>query len=103
MRISDWSSDVCSSDLPDPLDHRLPQAQLRPEFIGDQRDVDPGVGGDIAQTGRIEPLVGKARQRREPDAALRVAMIGGPPPAPGRWMRHPPHSLAAKNNNARRT
>src|SRR3546814_13112427 len=27
MRISDWSSDVCSSDLPDDIEHRLQRSQ----------------------------------------------------------------------------
>src|SRR3546814_21154983 len=29
MRISDWSSDVCSSDLPDVLQHLLPAPSIR--------------------------------------------------------------------------
>src|SRR3546814_5385807 len=41
MRISDWSSDVCSSDLYD-MGQKIPDAQYREirYFIGDVRDVD---------------------------------------------------------------
>src|SRR3546814_19520073 len=41
MRISDWSSDVCSSDLPrdrEPFDQRLPQLAADLVVIAAQRD-----------------------------------------------------------------
>src|SRR3546814_3211506 len=49
MRISDWSSDVCSSDLPDPmattlLEADLPGLNLR--HRGKVRDVFDLPGGD---------------------------------------------------------
>src|SRR3546814_554845 len=40
MRISDWSSDVCSSDLLDQLAHEEAYAELNHEVDGD-RDGDP--------------------------------------------------------------
>src|SRR3546814_10059071 len=37
MRISDWSSDVCSSDLLDPVDLRLVEARGA-QHVGEQRN-----------------------------------------------------------------
>src|SRR3546814_5174028 len=44
MRISDWSSDVCSSDLAQIIDHRPAEPQagpVRPEGGGEDRNGDP--------------------------------------------------------------
>src|SRR3546814_16554847 len=32
MRISDWSSDVCSSDLPSPVSHKMARHSRLPRF-----------------------------------------------------------------------
>src|SRR3546814_1582854 len=75
MRISDWSSDVCSSDLPrvdlgaQPVDHRLTLGQGRP--VLDRRD-----GERPARPGRLLGLAGERRQRRLGDPRL-----GDQPPA----------------------
>src|SRR3546814_10223846 len=55
MRISDWSSDVCSSDLPVPWRHG---ARGRP-------------GRGTGRMGRVEPVPGVRRPRGRAVAALR--------------------------------
>src|SRR3546814_3160844 len=54
MRISDWSSDVCSSDLGDADDHR--QHRQRPaagtHFVGDARSEERRVGKECVSTCR---------------------------------------------------
>src|SRR3546814_5321755 len=69
MRISDWSSDVCSSDLPARLDpvgmqqpdrrpraqrHPVPMVQFarRPDAAGQQGDAGEGPGNGDEQIGR---------------------------------------------------
>src|SRR3546814_9800272 len=52
MRISDWSSDVCSSDLPDRLRNRVVEIGTRPlqqhaQQIDPQRQIEQG--GDQEQ------------------------------------------------------
>src|SRR3546814_6748890 len=52
MRISDWSSDVCSSDLEDGADCQQPAQQLRPACIARQRrDAFDQLAGDALQGG----------------------------------------------------
>src|SRR3546814_7260965 len=76
MRISDWSSDVCSSDL---VADRV--RRVRRERGGDQRIVAPLV---VDLAGLVEILVVALRPRggevdhRQPDArAEAVALVGG--------------------------
>src|SRR3546814_5196153 len=72
MRISDWSSDVCSSDLPElvrielPLDDRFPQPEggvdedhVRETAVGIQREHDAGA----APVARHHPL-DRSEERR---------------------------------------
>src|SRR3546814_13463054 len=79
MRISDWSSDVCSSDLLDRAaeQHRIlpDEAELRAQI--DRRmlaAVEP-VDEDIARLGRVKP----AEQAPERRLALRDAAAGRDP------------------------
>src|SRR3546814_8311901 len=97
MRISDWSSDVCSSDLPDepgqPVVERLPRklqllAELLGGLIGLQLDqlerriviaLDEGfgapIGGDrLDGEGRTRLPVDHTRQT--PDIEIRARRIG---------------------------
>src|SRR3546814_6087790 len=46
MRISDWSSDVCSSDLPVEGD------EAQPEVLGDGADGEPAIGFVVDDGGR---------------------------------------------------
>src|SRR3546814_20738577 len=76
MRISDWSSDVCSSDLPEQreYEHRHPGgADL--ELLGDGRRVAarpaladlPGgaaLGDGVPGSGAAAPLGGSSEERR---------------------------------------
>src|SRR3546814_20618939 len=59
MRISDWSSDVCSSDLPRPWDVR---AQLERAYraLGiefEYVDVDLQTAGSLLDSGRIDAFI----------------------------------------------
>src|SRR3546814_10630644 len=65
MRISDWSSDVCSSDLPDTGQPDVPQELRRREAGGDRTAAgqgrgrpDPPGGGGL-ETRSEERRVGK--------------------------------------------
>src|SRR3546814_6819297 len=58
MRISDWSSDVCSSDLPAAGLDRFGSREFRREFVG-------GIGREIDRDERIE-------RHAEVDAARRA-------------------------------
>src|SRR3546814_1572442 len=56
MRISDWSSDVCSSDLRQALEHHDRRVRLH----GEARDLAVDhVGGEPVGTGRVLPQVGR--------------------------------------------
>src|SRR3546814_9795440 len=74
MRISDWSSDVCSSDLVEEL-HRGPADQL-PATWG-CRGIDPGPLPCQPHGTRLDPGTwrGPARHGREP---LCVGQVGEP-------------------------
>src|SRR3546814_5887973 len=66
MRISDWSSDVCSSDLPQPLDILARYGRAAIGDIG---------GGRVEQIGEIAELVADLRDdaillRDRPAAAI---------------------------------
>src|SRR3546814_1590330 len=66
MRISDWSSDVCSSDLPAPDDQRHDEADIG-HRIDEECRLRPGGGDDEPgqcrryRTGEVE---GEAVERR---------------------------------------
>src|SRR3546814_5704594 len=87
MRISDWSSDVCSSDLPghvrmgDGPAYGAPAARSRPGRAGEQADAGDQSRASAAQTGR-------SRNRRRPrdrpgHAAARASRAVRPRPTPG--------------------
>src|SRR3546814_3981835 len=78
MRISDWSSDVCSSDLLRRLERLLGQrAQARQQQDGHERRVDPDVDqhhGEERRRRRRGPAeIGEAHQ---PDEVAQDAEIG---------------------------
>src|SRR3546814_934840 len=102
MRISDWSSDVCSSDLKDPEKSKRHRAGLRLRRIGERRralgrpvlpavvghgeeesDRDPLAGGRLRQSGRPDPEEGFGRDGELP-SVLWLAAIDGRP-AGGSW------------------
>src|SRR3546814_3608959 len=49
MRISDWSSDVCSSDLYEDLDRRMREGDISLAI-----EIPPGFARDIAHGRRVE-------------------------------------------------
>src|SRR3546814_7624003 len=63
MRISEWSSDVCSSDLARPFGHAAEEVELLPEF-GVQFAV-----GNVAARGNIDIVEPDARRQCHPDMA----------------------------------
>src|SRR3546814_2366229 len=66
MRISDWSSDVCSSDLLKPGDRREP-VKYRTDARG--RTLLPGfigLDGDVMEAGRLPPSPENERFRDNP-------------------------------------
>src|SRR3546814_1327309 len=67
MRISDWSSDVCSSDLIAVIEGRSVAVDLAPSGYGFARRVD----------GAWQPLPGRAFERRGWPSDVRVAAGGG--------------------------
>src|SRR3546814_15644206 len=81
MRISDWSSDVCSSDLPDiavcpsfVFDHeRLPECLAERLGNGPCNAVGRATGGedDADGNGLVGPLLGKAGARQIGRASCR--------------------------------
>src|SRR3546814_5866066 len=78
MRISDWSSDVCSSDLYPHIHHRKPLAEAQHICVGEQRPRAARTqeliierarhrhrdGADMREDERIGRHVGKAHLRR---------------------------------------
>src|SRR3546814_18428235 len=81
MRISDWSSDVCSSDLRGLSRH--PQAYLSDADAADDRRCDPPAGGDLRLRGA--PQHQTVALRRSKLSARRAAV--GAEPAPLRVPR----------------
>src|SRR3546814_2938254 len=64
MRISDWSSDVCSSDLRQPVSHDGAGQPLGRLVLVDVAGVQPGCG-DGAEPGRVQ---GGDVRRRQPSS-----------------------------------
>src|SRR3546814_2073067 len=95
MRISDWSSDVCSSDLPD-LMRAEPILELQEE-VGIERDAARGVGVDLDHPAldsfRIElPVPCRVERVRKVDPPAVPADLDHLRPAverPGGGMRRP--------------
>src|SRR3546814_5451979 len=81
MRISDWSSDVCSSDLPTP---RAGEPQSRPAGPSRQRHDDRGksIGADDRKK-----QVGN--HRWDQHGAQRIPGKAGEQPAPQPFGQHP--------------
>src|SRR3546814_1525995 len=67
MRISDWSSDVCSSDLPVADIDLLEAVQLRPRQVGDIVRI-AGIGQLVDGHDRLALRIQPAHQRRSDEA-----------------------------------
>src|SRR3546814_6826058 len=67
MRISDWSSDVCSSDLHDDDEGRHPQADSEQGGDGDDRD-EPLLAPRPEIAHRHQALEGGEHRREAPSA-----------------------------------
>src|SRR3546814_5861406 len=66
MRISDWSSDVCSSDLWHRVDRRLADRQ-RQARLGDRADAGAGLEDDRSEERRVgKECVSTCRSRWSP-------------------------------------
>src|SRR3546814_7436949 len=76
MRISDWSSDVCSSDLVHPYRRRPPDQQLPAVATGLHRAV---VHRDVVARTRCSHTAARAGRLRQPRTPLR------PHRRPGHW------------------
>src|SRR3546814_11552132 len=66
MRISDWSSDVCSSDLSFPRTSLL-QIEAADDLQRSRQSLDQGNGTHVAVPSPIEPVI---RAYPGPDATL---------------------------------
>src|SRR3546814_14889681 len=96
MRISDWSSDVCSSDLPARQQHGDAHVDaaafgaLRGDEVGNFGDrhavdddvlaPDPAAGADLGQARRHEPSEAFAEDRKRvvsgKSVSVRVTLVG---------------------------
>src|SRR3546814_13913828 len=88
MRISDWSSDVCSSDLGELGDER--EAEPSTLALGRDEGVEQ-VAANIG--GNARTIVADAELDRQRDAAAPVAIVDREPVARGG--RDAPHPLVA--------
>src|SRR3546814_3109102 len=72
MRISDWSSDVCSSDLPPQGQRRRTARKARCRVAGTQRRKRPADGGPIAVLSPVLPcrVTGFSRRSISPTTPL---------------------------------
>src|SRR3546814_11740460 len=89
MRISDWSSDVCSSDLSDPIVERAP---FLPQVLDQPAQARRQTVALIGQNVRQAPLEDPAGLRHDDapfqqDGPQQVDQCGAPPhpPLPHRW------------------
>src|SRR3546814_14222764 len=77
MRISDWSSDVCSSDLPQ---HRVPQA-AQPRLVEAAAralaEPDRGAGRDDDGEREAEPEIGEYDRQSPEIAEMEIIGRGG--------------------------
>src|SRR3546814_8674043 len=79
MRISDWSSDVCSSDLVESCPRRLRRAGSVTDFVPTRLPGRP-VGGSVA-TGGLQVELDALRQRQRVGVVDRVGLaahVGAP-------------------------
>src|SRR3546814_11601734 len=75
MRISDWSSDVCSSDLPFTAEqtHHIAKAELRPVCVD---RVGLGVGAAHVCHGEHNRLGGRLRQKLQHEVRSEERRVG---------------------------
>src|SRR3546814_10471398 len=64
MRISDWSSDVCSSDLAGVLPKGRQQQQRRTDHKGGQRDIEFDRAKGAEKLGQREQHIGEGRNEQ---------------------------------------
>src|SRR3546814_11702249 len=76
MRISDWSSDVCSSDLPLMAYYDVDNTKVR--YLGSTQWNDPELGREPALTGGW--FAAPSPDTRRPFEQRYSAMFGSPPP-----------------------
>src|SRR3546814_9045869 len=95
MRISDWSSDVCSSDLPRPSDNiaGAGDAEIAPverrTAIGHQQEI------------LLRPKLGAARPpRHRPPRAIACLALRGKPPVDCHARAHRAHLITRRGRNA---
>src|SRR3546814_4332516 len=74
MRISDWSSDVCSSDLPSRKDSAPPNGYV----LDDVPDSMADPGGINPKTGRLRVNISAANDAPSPPAGFTVDPIVAP-------------------------
>src|SRR3546814_7250500 len=60
MRISDWSSDVCSSDLGHPIGKGADIPPLMAEIFGKKTGICKGLGGSMHLTDTRKGLIGES-------------------------------------------
>src|SRR3546814_6484593 len=71
MRISDWSSDVCSSDLPSLRGRAAALARRRhARGHGDRSDRRPGIGPAGARNVERGAMVGRGADDRQPERQI---------------------------------
>src|SRR3546814_5687650 len=97
MRISDWSSDVCSSDLPEHLRARLSLrlagravADATSERRADLRAPRQRLRALLAARAAAQPLLRAGEGRREPGRLAGRALLGAAEVAASRRGRRPP-------------
>src|SRR3546814_3747078 len=71
MRISEWSSDVCSSDLPAARDGPSRRHPVRRSYLGAEAQHDPAQAAEAEAPRR-------SRLSRAPSMSLRLVFIGTP-------------------------
>src|SRR3546814_17649540 len=71
MRISDWSSDVCSSDLE--VTGTVPDFAINPTALREAVGQHPDLNAAIARTRQAEADVAAARATKRPDWSFDVA------------------------------
>src|SRR3546814_13751926 len=75
MRISDWSSDVCSSDLDGGAGRGARQRQHRPGH-GAEHEAERGGHGDIRRQGELGIEIGSASCRERVCQYVSISVVG---------------------------
>src|SRR3546814_3031799 len=81
MRISDWSSDVCSSDLVEAFEKRLPTTPLTHRLLTQLAGSDPLYGERIAMTALAHHLFMSKNWTEKAERCLKLFESGIDPAA----------------------